>query len=292
MLRALAKVIYSILESKYGAKVAGKGRQDSSSGKKKNKPKISNASSFGKKPRKKGLREEDEDEEDESDYDVAEDNSFVSDDSRCAQNQAYMQTICSQLDPVQITKVFLLLLSKDYVNTNAAKEFHLERDLPLDFLLLLTLANATKFKKVAIVKDYLGAIIDHVSFSGCQDIAQLRLLHKYLALNSKMLIQGHPKMKKALETVERRIAHIENSDAQDEVIGQMMGSAPAEAVEAREAVMVSIVDKLQVYYDDEILGTLVDLVNDNEEDEYYLNLHGAQTQGLASLLKISSSPRK
>ena len=210
MLRALAKVVYSILESKYGAKVTGKGRQDSSSGKKKNKPKISSASAAGgKKPRRKGHREDDEDEEDESDYDVAEDNSFVSDDSRCAQNQAYMQTICSQLDPVQITKVFLLLISKDYVNTNASKEFHLERDLPLDFLLLLTLANATKFKKVAIVKDYLGAIIDHVSFSGCQDLAQLRLLHKYLALNSKMLIQGHTYMKKALETVERRIAHIE-----------------------------------------------------------------------------------
>lgn len=39
-------------------------------------------------------------------------------------------------------------------------------------------------------------------------------------------------------------------------------------------------DKLQVYYDDEILGTLVDLVNDNEEDEYFLNIHGASTQFL------------
>ncbi len=71
-----------------------------------------------------------------------------------------------------------------------------------------------------------------------------------------------------------------------------MGETPADGVEAREAAMVSIVDKLQVYYDDEILGTLVDLVNDNEEDEYYLNLHGAQTQGLAALLKIAPSPRR
>jgi hypothetical protein len=76
------------------------------------------------------------------------------------------------------------------------------------------------------------------------------------------------------------------------VIGQIIGEAQVEGVEAREAAMVSIVDKLQVYYDDEILGTLVDLVNDNEEDEYYLNLHGAQTQGLASLLKINPSPRR
>jgi len=84
-------------------------------------------------------------------------------------------------------------------------------------------------------------------------------------------------MKKALETVERRIAHIEGQNAQDEVIGQIIGEGQADGVEIREAAMVSIVDKLQVYYDDEILGTLVDLVNDNEEDEYYLNLHGAQT---------------
>jgi hypothetical protein len=34
-----------------------------------------------------------------------------------------MEKICSELDAVQITKVFLLLLSKDYVNQNAAKEF-------------------------------------------------------------------------------------------------------------------------------------------------------------------------
>jgi hypothetical protein len=56
--------------------------------------------------------------------------------------------------------------------------------------------------------------------------------------------------------------------------------------------MITLIEKLQVYYDDEILGTLVDLVHDNDEDEYYLNLHGAQTQGLASLLKLSSSPKR
>jgi hypothetical protein len=29
-------------------------------------------------------------------------------------------------------------------------------------------------------------------------------------------------------------------------------------------------DKLASYYDDEILGTLVDLVHDNDEDEFYM----------------------
>jgi hypothetical protein len=45
---------------------------------------------------------------------------------------------------------------------------------------------------------------------------------------------------------------------------------------------------LQSYFDDEILGTLVDLVQDNEEDEYYMKLQG---QGLAQLLKIQSPKR-
>ncbi len=45
-------------------------------------------------------------------------------------------------------------------------------------------------------------------------------------------------------------------------------------MEVRESALIALVEKLQVYYDDEILGTLVDLVHDNDEDEYYMNLHG------------------
>jgi hypothetical protein len=60
----------------------------------------------------------------------------------------------------------------------------------------------------------------------------------------------------------------------------------------RDAAVLTLVDKLQIYFDDEILGTLVDLVHNNEEDEYYLNLHGAQTQGLAALLKLGNSPKR
>jgi|LauGreDrversion4_2_1035121.scaffolds.fasta_scaffold63139_1 hypothetical protein len=79
MLRALSKVIYSIIESKYGSEVPRK-KQDSS-GKKGKKPKIDEKKM--KKKRKQKKSDEDSDEEDnESDFQV--DNSFVSDDSRCA----------------------------------------------------------------------------------------------------------------------------------------------------------------------------------------------------------------
>lgn len=50
----------------------------------------------------------------------------------------------------------MLLLSKDYVNSNAAKQFHLTRDFPVEFLLQIAHANATKLRKVAIVKDFLA----------------------------------------------------------------------------------------------------------------------------------------
>lgn len=117
MLRSLCKVIYSILESKYDCEKATSGRGRGSSGDKKG---------AAKKKKKGGSRYGDDDDEDSA---YEEDESFVSDDSRCAEKQALMETICAELDPIQITKVFLLLLSKDYVNSNAAKEFQLSKDL-------------------------------------------------------------------------------------------------------------------------------------------------------------------
>ena len=140
---ALTKVVYSILESKYGGA---------------KKPVKTPPSSDKKKPKKqkrKGNSRKGDDSDESDEYDVNEDHSYVSDDSRCAQNQAHMEKICSELDAIQISKVFLLLLSKDYVNQNAAKEFQLTKDLPVEFLLNIACVNATKIKKVAIVKEYL-----------------------------------------------------------------------------------------------------------------------------------------
>lgn len=56
-----------------------------------------------------------------------------------------------------------------------------------------------------------------------------------------------------------------------------MEGSKEEGYTLRDTAVITLVEKLQVYFDDEILGTLVDLVLNNEEDEYYLNLHGAQT---------------
>lgn len=189
-MRSLAKVIFSILESKYGCLKDKRksGSSHSSSGEKAKKGARSDISNPKKGKGKRRANESESDSEEDEDYDVKQDDSFVSDDSRCAQNQAYLETICAELDPVQITKVFLLLLSKDYVNVNAAKEFALTKDLPLEFLLIASYANATRLKKVAVVKEYIASLIDHVSLADCRDLIQLRLTFKYVEQNNKMLI--------------------------------------------------------------------------------------------------------
>jgi hypothetical protein len=74
------------------------------------------------------------------------------------------------------------------VNQNAAKEFQLSKDLPVEFLLSIAYANAMKLKKVAVVKDYIVPSVDHVSVGGCQDVVQLRLAAKYTEMNAKMLV--------------------------------------------------------------------------------------------------------
>lgn len=51
------------------------------------------------------------DEEESDDYSVDENDAYNSDDSRCGLSQALMQNIVKELDPVQITKIFMLLLS-------------------------------------------------------------------------------------------------------------------------------------------------------------------------------------
>ncbi len=81
-----------------------------------------------------------------------------------------MHKICADLDATQITKVFMLLLSKDYVNSNAAKEFQLSKDLPIEFLLNVACINATKIKKVAVVKEYITSIVEHVNITNCDDL--------------------------------------------------------------------------------------------------------------------------
>lgn len=57
-------------------------------------------------------------------------------------------------------------------------------------LLNIAYSNAMILKKVAIVKDVLVPLVDHVDIKDCSDIVQLKSLHKYLEQNTRMLITG------------------------------------------------------------------------------------------------------
>ena len=80
-----------------------------------------------------------------------------------------MQNIVKLLDPVQITKVFMLLLSKDYVNLHAAKEFHLKKDLTVEFLIHMCFLNHKHFKKVVVTKDFIVNIVDYININNSKD---------------------------------------------------------------------------------------------------------------------------
>jgi hypothetical protein len=41
--------------------------------------------------------------------------------------------------------------------------------LPVEFLLNIACVNATKLKKVAVVKEYLAGVVEHVNLTNCTD---------------------------------------------------------------------------------------------------------------------------
>lgn len=67
----------------------------------------------------------------------------------------------------------MLLLSKEYINANAAKEFKLKEDFNVQYLLKMAYINNNFFKKVAIVKDFIAPLVDYADISNCQDIRTL-----------------------------------------------------------------------------------------------------------------------
>eukprot|EP00347_Sterkiella_histriomuscorum_P002311 403368647 len=267
MLNSLVKIIFSILEAKYN-------NIDLEVTNKRGHPQIKKVK-FNQNGRNSGFRSSNflQDEESE-DYSVNEDDGYNSDDSRCVINQAKMQNIVAQLDPVQISKVFMLLLSKDYVNQNAAKQFRLHKDLNLEFLIIVCFLNATKFKKVVIVKEFINNIVDYINVNKATDIKQLETLNHYLDLNLKMLISNNQKLKKVKEATEARLAQLQKEQND---YAELLHSNHEYVPKSHEE-LEQYIDELQTYYEDEIFDTVVDLVQD--DDAEYQELNQLQAAGM------------
>jgi hypothetical protein len=157
-----------------------------------------------------------------------------------------METICAQLDPMQISKVFLLLLSPDYVNAHAAKEFQLEGDLHSHYFLSVCYMNASHFKKVQIVKEFIAPLSHHIALANNMALNRVRLMHKYVELNNRMLIQGSPKLKRLLEILQRKIDAKEEEEAVDALV--------APSMEESEQMLEAEAERYRQFFDDEVLG--------------------------------------
>lgn len=79
-----------------------------------------------------------------------------------------------------------------------------------------------KLKKVAIVKDVLAPLVDHVNLSECSDIVQLKSLLKYIEMNTRMLITGQVKLKKFAETLSKRLDVLSNDLLQEPPLDGMI----------------------------------------------------------------------
>ena len=79
-----------------------------------------------------------------------------------------------------------------------------------------------KLKKVAIVKDVLAPLVDHVNLSECSDIVQLKSLLKYIEMNTRMLITGQVKLKKFVETLSKRLDVLSNDLLQEPPLDGMI----------------------------------------------------------------------
>jgi len=76
--------------------------------------------------------------------------------------QARLHEVCKDLNPLQIAKVFFLLLSRSYVNPRAHSAFQIHHDFGIDILGAFSYFNAYMWKKVGIIKEFLVYLIDYV----------------------------------------------------------------------------------------------------------------------------------
>lgn len=175
----------------------------------------------------------------------------------------------------------MLLLSRDYVNQNAAKQFQLELDLIVEFLIQMCYLNATQFKKVTIVKEYLVNIVEYINVYKCDSIPQLKQLLECLDPNMKMLVQGNQRLKKLKEAIEARIQVLvnEKQEQEQDAVQSLLVDDQNNQYSAKTAEeMEKWTDELQLFYEAEIQDTLIDLVQD--DDEEYRELNELQRAGL------------
>jgi hypothetical protein len=173
-----------------------------------------------------------------------------------------MKDVCSLLDLIQISKVFMTLLSHVYISSKAVNlpRLKVAKSFNLEYLMNLCAMNNEYFQRVQIVKEVIANVVDCLDLNEVTDKKSLQLLRQQLEKSNKKVLHGVPKLNKFLELIDKRQReldglHVEGIDNKDE----------ATNVEN----LIVPVDKLHEFYEQEIEDRHVATINE-EQDDYRL----------------------
>lgn len=158
-----------------------------------NKPKIKRKKAVVKK-RKSMESSSDWDEDESSDMDEEEEQYYTS-----------LEDVCSGLDIIHISKVFMILLSEKNLTENAPKGMKLKSSLNAEYLINLCYMNNEIFKRVQIVKEVISPMVEFINIKEVHDISTLKLLRGQVDKCNKKVLHGLPKLNKFLTVVDNHI---------------------------------------------------------------------------------------
>lgn len=191
VLQALVRIAYSILNSKY-INSDNKNKKKA----KKIKPRVNQKK---EKMRKSVGSSSEWDDDESSEMDEEEEEHYTT-----------LEEVCSGLDIIHISKVFMILLSEKNLTENAPKGMKLKTSLNAEFLINLCYMNNEIFKRVQIVKEVINSVVEFINLKEVQNLSILKLLREQVDKCNKKVLQGLPKLNKFLTLIDARIEEVNN----------------------------------------------------------------------------------
>ena len=111
---------------------------------------------------------------------------YDSDDSYTAERNVALMKIVKSLDTTSVVSVVLALLNKQYIDQNGV--YKLQEEFSVELLFRLLIIQSNTFKKVAIFKDYLVPLLDHILVQQTNDIDKLEKIKELWQTESSRVI--------------------------------------------------------------------------------------------------------
>jgi hypothetical protein len=145
-----------------------------------------------------------------------------------------LEEICASLDLNQISGLFMLLLSEDYINQNAPEKMKVKDNFVINYLINICHLNAAEFQKVQIVKTIICRIVDFQNIPEEQSAQKLRILKAQLTKNMNLVVSGVPKLKRVIEMIDKRVSELESVVVEgiDDPNGQKEAESDADVLQS------------------------------------------------------------